>query len=105
MKNKKIIIHAKRKQNLFTFDPAQPRKVMAMTGQGQLTHLVSKNKCIQLWYWRLAHINNTRVVRASRLVNNIALTSQNTEYNSANILIDSDNSDRFNLSDFDNLTL
>ena len=78
---------------------------MAMTGRGRPTHLVSKNKRIQLWHRRLAHINNARVVRASRLVNGIALIFQDTEYDPADILIDSDNSDRSDLPDSDDLTL
>lgn len=78
---------------------------MAIIGHRWSTYLVSKNKCIQLWHWRLAHINNTLIVRASRLVNDIALTSQDTKYDLANILIDSNNSKRSDLSDSDNLIL
>ena len=105
MRNGKIIAHTKRKQNLFTFDLTQLGKVMAMTGRGRPTHFVSKNKYIRLWHRRLAHINNACVVRAFRLVNSIALIFQDTEYDPADILIDSDNSNRSDLSDSDDLTL
>lgn len=105
MKNEKIIAHTKKEQNLFTFNLAQPEKVMAMTGQRQLTHFISKNKCIQLWHRYLTDIINACIVSASKLVDGFALTSKNTKYNLADIIINSDNSNKFDLSNFDNLTL
>lgn len=60
MRNGEVIARAKRDRNLFTLDLAQPRRVMtvvnkrlkamAITERGQLTHLVSQNKCIRLWH-------------------------------------------------------
>lgn len=102
MKNGEVIARAKRDQNLFIFDLAQPRramtivknrpKAMAITGKGRTTYLVSQNKRIQLWHRQLEHIRKARVVRASKLVDGIDLDMKNKEYNLAEVLFDSDNS-------------
>lgn len=99
MRDGKVIAHAKRERNLFTLELAQPGKAMAMTGLGRPTHLVSQNRRIRLWHRRLAHINNARVVRASKLVDGIDLGPQDAEYDPADVLIDSDDSDASDLSD------
>ena len=55
MRGGRTIAHTKKSNNLFTLDLAMPgqimsaiSRVMAITSQGQPTHLVSKNKCIRL---------------------------------------------------------
>ena len=114
MKDGKVIAHARRNRNLFTLELAQPGRAMAtiktvsiqpramaITGQGRLTHFVSQNKRIRLWHRQLAHISNARVVRASKLVDGIDLDNNNKEYNPAEVLIDSDDSDMSELSDPD----
>lgn len=75
MRDGKVIAHAKKEQNLFTLKLAQPGKAMAMTGPRRPIHFVSQNKRICLGYYRLAHISNVRIVRASKLVDNIDLSS------------------------------
>ena len=50
-------------------------------------------------------MNNERIMRVSRLVNSISLTSQDAEYDFANIFIDGDNSNRSDSSDSNDLTL
>ncbi len=65
---------------------------MAITGQGQLTHLVTQNKYIYLWHWWLAHVSNTRIVKTTKLVISIVLKQKSREYDFAEIFIDSDNS-------------
>lgn len=59
MRNKEVIIRAKKNWNLFTLNLAQLEramtvinkrpKVIAITEQGRPTHLVSQKKRIQLW--------------------------------------------------------
>lgn len=88
-----------KEQILFTFELAQPRKVIAITGQGRPTYFVSQNKRFCLWHHRLAHISNVCVARASKLVDGIDLGLQDIEYDTADVLINSDNSDAFDLSD------
>ena len=108
MRNGKVIAEAKREQNLFTLNLADPGKAMAvispsdnikhramaMTGRGHPTHLVSQSKRVQLWHRRLAHASNTRILRATKLVDGIKL-DDDKEYDPAEILIDSDDSDTF----------
>ncbi len=66
---------------------------MVITGKDWSTHLVSQNKRIRLWYRQLAHVNNARIVRASKLVDGISLDQDDREYNPAEVFIDSDDSD------------
>ena len=118
MKDGKVIAHARKNQNLFTLKLAQPGramatiktvsiqlKTMAITGGGRPTHLVSQNKRIHLWHRRLAHISNACIVRAFKLVDGINLDNNSKEYNLAEVLIDSDNSDMSELSDSDKKSL
>ena len=105
MKNGSIIARAKRNHNLFTLDLAMPGQIMsaisramAITGRGRPTHLVSLNKHIRLWHWRLAYASNARVVRASKLVDGIDLGPEK-KYNLAKVLIDSKESDANKIGD------
>ena len=98
MKEGKVIAQAKRNQNLFTLDRASlgqtmSAKAMAVKGRGRPTHLVSQNKRIRIWQQRLAHVSNARVVKASKLVDGIDLGPADREYDPAEVLIDSDNSE------------
>lgn len=106
MKDKKIIVQAKRSHNFFVLDLAILKKtirvnyiinmysasksliyqLMAVRKQGQSTHLVSENKKIRIWYQLLRYANNSRVIRALALVDNINL--QQTNYNQFKIFID-----------------
>lgn len=113
MRNSKVITFANRNQNLFILELAQPGKAMmatiktisirpnamAMTRQGRPTHLVSQNNHICISHCRLTYISNSRVMRTSRLINNIDLGMENKEHKSAEILIESDESDISDLSD------
>lgn len=65
-------------------------QVMTIIWQGQLTRFMNKNKHIQLWYQRLANVNNARVVKAFELVDSINL-GLIKEYNLAEVLINSKN--------------
>lgn len=94
MKDRKVIVETKKKQNLFTLDLTYPEKAMviiilkmkvspskskpkylsmALTGYECPIYLVNKNKHIRLWYQRLVHISNTRVLRVAKLVSRIKL--------------------------------
>lgn len=72
---------------------------MAMTRRGQSTHLISQNKYICFWYYRLINVSNARVIRASRLTNGINLDTKNKDYNPVEVLIESDVSDMSHPSD------
>lgn len=72
--------------------PGPRQFAMAMTGRGRPTHLVSQNKRVRLWHRRLAHISNARVLRAAKLVDGMKLDNEK-EYDPAEVLIDSDDSD------------
>ena len=116
MRNGKIIAQAKRDQNLFILELAQPGraivtikivsilpKAIAIQGRGQPTHLVSQNKRIRLWHRQLTYISNRRVVRAFKLVNGIQLGhDDDKEYDPTEVLIDSDNSNASDASDSKN---
>lgn len=67
-------------------------KVMAITKQGRLTHIVSQHKCIYLLHRRLAHISSARIVKAANLVDSISLEQEGNKYNPAEVLIDSEDS-------------
>ena len=99
MRGNKTIVRAKRSHNLFTLNLAMPGQIMsvisramAITGRGRPTHLVSKNKRIRLWHQQLAHISNTRIVRASKLVEGIDLGPAK-EYDPREVFVDSEDSD------------
>lgn len=64
---------------------------MTVIGQERAIHLVSKNKCICVWHWRLAHISNKQVVRAFKLVDGINLRIH--KYDLSKVLIDLDDFD------------
>lgn len=72
--------------------PGQPisaiSEVMAITGRGWPTHLVSRNKHIRLWYWRLAQISKTQIVKASKLAEGIDPCLAQ-KYNPTKVFIDS----------------
>lgn len=95
MQNGRVIAHAKRERNLFTLDLAAPSQVMsaramAIRGRGRPSHFESQKKRIRLWHRRLAHANNTRVVRVSKLINGVDLNLANgKEYDPSEIFIDS----------------
>lgn len=57
---------------------------MVLKRQGRSTHLVSKNKKIKIWYRQLGYVSNTKVIKASTLVNGINL--QQIKYNPSKVL-------------------
>lgn len=75
-------------------------RAIAMTGQGQLIYLVSYNKCICIWHRHHIYISNTWIVRASKQINSLHLDNNNKKYNPIEVLIKSDESNMFDLSDF-----
>ena len=64
---------ATRKRNLFVLDTSPPLKTMLVRGRGQPMYLLSFNPQIRLWYCRLGHASNVRVVQVSKLVDGINL--------------------------------
>lgn len=44
---------------------------MTIRSRGQLIHLVSKNKWVRIWYQRLRHASNARIIWASKLLTSI----------------------------------
>ena len=92
-----VIAQAKRHRNLFILDRAIPETVMKVrnlaiaTGRGRPTHLVSKNKKVQIWHRRLGHASNAQVIRASKLVDGIDI--KDNEYDPTEVFIDSDTED------------
>ena len=95
----RTIARAKKSHNLFTLDLAMPGQIMsaisramAITGRGRTTHLVSKKKRIRLWHRRLAHVSNARVVKASKLVEDIDLGPAK-KYDPTEVFVDSEDSD------------
>lgn len=104
MKYEKAIANAKRERNLFVLElvaagaamaarSLKPRTAVAIGGRGRPTHLDSRNKRIRVWHRRSAYAGNAQVVRASKLTDGIDLNTSNSEYDPAEILIDSDDSD------------
>ena len=89
-----VIAQAKRYRNLFILDRAIPETVIKVrnlamaTGRDRPTHLVSKNKKVQIWHRRLGHASNARVIRASKLVDGINI--KDNEYDPTEVFIDSD---------------
>lgn len=118
MRNRKVIIQAKKDWNLFTLKLAKLdrvittiktisilSKVMAIYWQGQPTYFKSQTKHICLWYCWLVYISNAQFVRASKLINGINLRCDNNKkYNFAELLTDLDNLDASSISDFEKLS-
>lgn len=77
------------------------KKAMAITECGWLTHLVSQNKQIWLWYCQLVHVSNTHLVGASRLVDGIDL-NMDKKYDFTEVLVNLENSDSDALQTSDN---
>lgn len=55
--------------------------------------LISRNKRICLWHWRLAPISNAYIVEITKLVDGNHLEQKNKEYNFVEVVVDSDDSD------------
>lgn len=85
IKNRKIIVHVRKNQNLFLLDFVIPGKIIKISHKSPMsrtivlrrrersTHLVNKNKKIRIWHRKLSHVNNARVIRALTLVDGIDL--------------------------------
>lgn len=86
MKDKKIIVCAKRSQNLFILDQAIPGKIIALRRKRWLIYLVSQNKKIRIWHLRLSYASKTKVICASKLVDGINL-DLDSKYNPEEMLI------------------
>lgn len=59
-------------------------------GQKKPTHIVCKNKQIQIWHYWLDYVSNAKVIRASKLVDGINIKIANVEYKPKKVFIDSD---------------
>lgn len=98
-----VIAQAKQHRNFFILDRAIPKTVIKIrnlamaTKRGRSTHLVNKNKKVQIWHRRFRHTSNARVIRASKLVDGINI--EDNEYNPTKVFIDSDTEDNDNTSD------
>lgn len=86
------------------FYPTEPGKTIAMTDRKRTTHFVRQNKYILLWHLCLAHISNVCIARAFKLVDGIISDFQGIEYGPANMLINFNNSDRSDSSNFKDVT-
>lgn len=64
------------------------RNLAMATGRGRPTYLVSKNKKVRIWHRHLRHASNARVIRASKLVDDINI--EDNEYDPTEVFIDSD---------------
>lgn len=73
------------------------RNLAMAIGKGRPTHLVSKNKKVRIWHRCLGHASNARVIRASKLVDDINI--EDNEYDPTEVFIDSDTEDNGNTSD------
>lgn len=73
--------------------------VMAITGKDWSIGLVSQNKRICLWHQQLAHVSIARILKIAKLVDNINLEPNNKRYNSAEVLIDLNDSNTSDCSD------
>lgn len=60
-----------------------------VVGRGRHIYIVSKNKQIKIWHCQLGYTSNTRVIKASGLVNGINI-SNNIKYNPKEVFIDTD---------------
>lgn len=52
-------------------------------GRRRLTHLISRNKKLQIWHRRFGHVNNARIIQASKLLTEMG--ELGTTYNSVEI--------------------
>ena len=95
MKERRAITHTKESQNLFILKLAIPRKAMAVKRRSRPIHLVSQNKRIRIWHYRLVDASNVRIIRVAKLMDRIDLKNCiNKKYDLlAKVLIDSDNFD------------
>ena len=64
---------------------------MVVRGRDRPTHLVSKNRKIRIWHRRLGHASNSKVIRASTLVDGI--NPQQANYNLFEVFLDLDESE------------
>lgn len=92
MQDDKLIIYAKRDQNLFILDLITLGKIMQVnrianititTSQKKSTYLISYNKKMRVWYKRFKYISNTKIIATLKLLTRIG--DFNTNYNQAKI--------------------
>lgn len=69
----KIIESAIRKKNLFVLNTLSLLRTMLVKERNWPIYLISKNLQISLWYRQLGHISNVRVIKPSKLTNNIRI--------------------------------
>lgn len=60
---------------------------MVIKKQGQVTHLISKNRRIKIWHYCLRHASNIKIIRATFLVNDINFYKD--KYDSTKVFVDS----------------
>lgn len=84
---------------------ASQAQAIAIIGRGRLTDLVSQNKCICLWHQQLVYVNNSYILRASKLVDGISLDQNDKEYNFTEVFISSDDSNALDCSDQEELPI
>lgn len=112
IKNGKVIAWAKKNQNLFTLNLAQPKKAMiiinkkpktiAIISWGQQTYLVSQNKYIYFWHYCLIYVNNICIIKVFKLIDSINFNIV-VKYNPVEVPVNLDNSNTSNISDHKNL--
>lgn len=63
-------------------------KAMVMIERSWSTHFIGQNKYMYLWHWRLVHVSNAQVAKASKLIDNIDFRPEK-EYNPIELFVDS----------------
>lgn len=76
----KIIRSVTRRKNLFVLD-TQIDKVTLVKESDRPIYLLSKNTQIRLWHRQLEHASNIKVVKASRLTDNLDIIIEESQQN------------------------
>lgn len=69
------------------------KHTITIQSRGRLIYLISKNKQVWIWYQGMKYVNNTKIIRASKLFTE--MRNLNAEYNLREIYNDSKES-KFN---------
>ena len=96
MRSRNVIAYAKKSHNLFVLNMAMPglvmsAKAMVTSRRDQPTHLVSRNKRVRPWHYRLTHTSNVHVIRVSKLSDGIKLKLVR-KYDPTEVFVDLKNS-------------
>lgn len=103
IKDRKIMAHTKKKKNLFLLNfTALGKVITVIIRENQSTHLVSKNKNINIWQYWLVYAKNPQSIKAFKLIYKIRFKdTYSKKYDSVKILIKLND---FNVSNSKNST-